>query len=126
MGPGGSQPAYLNAVLEIETYLSPLALLHATKTVERQRGRRTMSHMQPRPLDVDVLLYGHVRVRHPSLIVPHPRLGERRFVLEPLAELGVLAAQSRLSSALVRLRRSQSLRRVATFDLEGSREPVVA
>ena len=85
-----------------------------------------MSHMLPRPLDVDILLYGHVRVRHPSLIVPHPRLGERLFVLEPLAELGALAVESRLPSALVRLRQSQSLRRVAMFDLEGSREPVVA
>ena len=126
VGPGAPQPAYLNAVLEVETRLAPIAILHACQTVEHQRGRTAMSHMQPRPLDVDVLLYGHVRVRHPQLIVPHPRLDERRFVLEPLAELGVVTVSSALGRALQRLRQTQPLRRVARFDFGGSRERVVA
>ena len=90
VGPGAPQRDYVNAVLEAETTLSPLALLELATQVEAALGRLPRTHMQPRTLDVDVLFYGGWHVWHPRLVVPHPRLAERRFVLEPLAELGVL------------------------------------
>ncbi len=90
VGPGLPQRDYLNAVLEAETTLSPLALLELAARVETAEDRPPRTHLQPRTLDVDVLFYGSWQVRHPRLVVPHPRLAERRFVLEPLAELGVL------------------------------------
>lgn len=128
VGPGNPQRPFLNVVLEIQTPLSPLSLLRWVQDVERGRGRRPGSHLQPRPLDIDVLFYGSGCVRHPRLVVPHPRLGLRRFVLEPLAELGALSDASRRSLVprLHALRSAQPLVRVATLDVEGSRDPVVA
>jgi len=87
IGPGGRQGEFLNAVVRAHTHLPPLQLLEVMQDVERQRGRRQPSHMQPRPLDVDLLLYGGWRVRHRRLIVPHRRLLQRRFVLEPLLQV---------------------------------------
>jgi 2-amino-4-hydroxy-6-hydroxymethyldihydropteridine diphosphokinase len=111
VGPGAPQPEYLNAVVEAETRLQPLALLRAAKAVEARHGRRPASHCMPRPLDIDILLYGGWRIRHPRLVVPHPRLEERRFVVEPLCELGPPAARPAL--VLAELRRRQSLAVVA-------------
>jgi 2-amino-4-hydroxy-6-hydroxymethyldihydropteridine diphosphokinase len=127
VGAGNRQRPYLNAAVEVETQRSPLALLRWIQDVERGRGRQPGSHLQPRPLDIDVLFYGDVCVRHPRLVVPHPGLGERRFVLEPLAELGALSTASRrsLGARLDALRTTQPLVRVATLDVEGSRDPVV-
>ncbi len=90
LGPGPPQRDYVNAVLEAETTLAPLELLELAGRVEAAQGRAPRTHLQPRTLDVDVLFYGGWNIRHPRLVVPHPRLGERRFVLEPLAELGGL------------------------------------
>ena len=86
-GPGGPQPDYLNAVVQVETTFVPLYLLREIQEVERALGRRPNTHMQPRTLDVDILFYGGWVIRHSELIVPHPRVTERRFVLEPLATL---------------------------------------
>ena len=81
------QPWFLNQVLEAKSSLFPRQLLHATQDVERQLGRtRTLSN-GPRTIDIDILLYGRIIMISPELIIPHPRLHERRFVLEPLAEL---------------------------------------
>jgi 2-amino-4-hydroxy-6-hydroxymethyldihydropteridine diphosphokinase len=90
VGPEPAQPEYLNAVLEVDTALDAGALLERTQQVERQHGRRPGTHMQPRPLDVDILVFGSIRSTDTRLQLPHPRLSERRFVLEPLEELGVL------------------------------------
>jgi 2-amino-4-hydroxy-6-hydroxymethyldihydropteridine diphosphokinase len=83
------QPRFLNGVVQVETALSPRALLDALLELERAFGRdRTASPAQgPRTLDLDLLLYGEETIAEPGLEVPHPRLHERRFVLEPLAEL---------------------------------------
>jgi 2-amino-4-hydroxy-6-hydroxymethyldihydropteridine diphosphokinase len=83
------QPQFLNGVAELETGLSPRMLLDALLEVERAFGRnRGASPPQgPRTLDLDLLLYGDGTVEEPGLEVPHPRVGERRFVLEPLVEL---------------------------------------
>ncbi len=85
---GPPQPRYLNAVLEIETELLPPALLALLHLVERGAGRkRTSVRWSARTLDLDLLLYGDEVVRLPDLVVPHPALVVRRFVLAPLAEL---------------------------------------
>ena len=82
------QPAFLNAVAEVETTLDPQALLDRLLAVERSLGReRTGRRWGPRTIDLDLLLYGDVELDEPGLRVPHPFLHERLFVLEPLAEL---------------------------------------
>ena len=83
------QPRFLNGAVEIETELSARALLGALLELERAFGRdraTALPHGQ-RTLDLDLLLYGDATIDEPLLRVPHPRLHERRFVLEPLAEL---------------------------------------
>lgn len=83
------QPRFLNGVVELETTLSARALLGVLLELERAfgRDRSTGPPMGPRTLDLDLLLYGDATIDEPLLEVPHPRLQERRFVLEPLAEL---------------------------------------
>ncbi len=82
------QPRFLNAVAEIETELGPRALLERLLAVERELGReRTGPRYGPRTIDLDLLVHGDATVSEPGLEVPHPRLAERLFVLEPLAEL---------------------------------------
>jgi 2-amino-4-hydroxy-6-hydroxymethyldihydropteridine diphosphokinase len=85
-GPGG-QDAYLNAVVELDTELSPRALLEAAHRLEDQHERVRVERWGPRTLDVDVLLVGDLEVHEPDLEVPHPRMWERSFVLVPLADL---------------------------------------
>ena len=82
------QPRFLNAVAALETTLAPRALLERLLAIERGLGRvREGPRFGPRPIDLDLLLHGDAVVAEPRLTVPHPRLHERRFVLEPLAEL---------------------------------------
>lgn len=85
-GPDG-QGAYLNMVVEIETSLDPFALLRRCQRIESEAMRQRVVHWGPRTLDVDIVLYGDVRIDGPDLTVPHPRFHERRFVLTPLAEI---------------------------------------
>lgn len=87
VGPPPQGP-YLNAAARLETDLSPRELLERLLTVERAEGRvRGGERWGPRTLDLDLLLYGERVVREPGLEVPHPRMHERPFVLEPLAEI---------------------------------------
>ena len=82
------QPSFLNAAAELETSLEPRALLDALLAVERSLGRvREGARYGPRTIDLDLLVYGDTVVSEPGLVLPHPRLHERRFALEPLAEL---------------------------------------
>lgn len=85
-GPPG-QPPYLNVVVELDTACSPRELLEVGQRLEAAAGRVRTVHHGPRTLDVDVLLVGSLRVDEPDLVVPHPRMWERRFVLAPLADL---------------------------------------
>jgi 2-amino-4-hydroxy-6-hydroxymethyldihydropteridine diphosphokinase len=85
-GPAG-QPNYLNGAAAIETNLDPAALLAELKRIEHDLGRRDGPRWGPRPIDLDILLYGDLALDTPDLTIPHPRLRERRFVLEPLAEI---------------------------------------
>ncbi len=84
---GDDQPRFLNAVLVARSCLRPAEILGLAKALEWLAGRRSGPRNGPRPLDVDLLLYGERTYRSPQLVVPHPRLRERRFVLEPLAEI---------------------------------------
>lgn len=84
---GPEQPEYLNAVVEVDTDLSPRDLLEACLVVEAEMGRVRAERWGPRPIDVDVLTFGAETVDEPDLVVPHPRMHERGFVLVPLAEL---------------------------------------
>jgi 2-amino-4-hydroxy-6-hydroxymethyldihydropteridine diphosphokinase len=78
---------FLNAVAGGETELGPEALLEACLATERDMGRVRAERNGPRTIDVDILFYGAERRDRPGLVVPHPRLAERRFVLAPLAEV---------------------------------------
>ena len=83
------QPPFLNGAAALETDLDPHALLDVLLDVERRLGRerRAGERWGPRLIDLDLLLYGDLVVDEPGLVVPHPHLHERRFALEPLAEL---------------------------------------
>lgn len=94
---------FLNQVAEFETELSPSALLRRTAGVEEKLGRRRTVPNGPRTIDIDILLYGSAVVNTPSLRIPHPRYRERRFVLEPLAELapGLIDPETKQPVALL-------------------------
>ena len=86
------QPRFLNQVVKAEWDGRPRELLRAAKAVEREGGRVATRHWGPRVIDVDILLFGDERVDAPDLVIPHPRIGERDFVVRSLAELGVKRA----------------------------------
>ena len=82
------QPRFLNGAVAIETSLSPRGLLEALLRIEAALGRvRGATRWGPRAIDLDLLVYGDEQIDEPGLHVPHPRLHERAFALEPLAEL---------------------------------------
>ena len=105
------QREFLNAVLRVETALDPEALLDACKAVERERGRVLAGEAGyvrhgPRPLDVDLLLLGDRVCRSERLMLPHPQVTARRFVLVPLLELApdlVVPGRGRAADALAAL-----------------------
>ena len=83
-----AQPRFLNGAAALRTDLSPRELLERMFAVERELGRtRSGQRFGPRTIDLDLLLYGQESIDEPGVRIPHPRLHERRFVLEPLAEL---------------------------------------
>lgn len=86
LGPPG-QPDYVNTAVQSATGLEPLAVLDAAQAVESALGRTPGVRWGPRVIDVDLALYGDVRFAHPRLVVPHRELANRRFVLQPLADL---------------------------------------
>ena len=90
VGDGPEQGRFLNGVAELRTILSPTALLEVCKALEVAAGRVLPApRNHPRPLDLDILLFGDLHLDTRDLVVPHPRLRERPFVVEPLQELGV-------------------------------------
>jgi 2-amino-4-hydroxy-6-hydroxymethyldihydropteridine diphosphokinase len=89
------QPKFLNQVIEGEWTGTARQLLKVTKEVEREGGRKPTRRWGPRVIDVDILLFGDQEVRQRDLVIPHPRISERQFVLQSLDELGVsLGARS--------------------------------
>ena len=82
-----NQPMFLNLVAEAKTSLFPMRVLLRALNIERKLGRKRVMAKGPRIIDIDILLFGAFVVDTPQLVVPHPRLADRRFVLEPLCEL---------------------------------------
>ena len=101
------QPAFVNGAVSLETTLAPRELLDTLLRVERELGRvRGAERWGPRTIDLDLLVYGDEVVDEPGLTVPHPRLHERRFALEPLAELEPdlgIPGRGKVSSVLAEL-----------------------
>jgi 2-amino-4-hydroxy-6-hydroxymethyldihydropteridine diphosphokinase len=83
------QPEFLNCAIELETILSPHQILNAILQIERDLGRdrSTQPPKGPRTIDIDLLLAGDAIINSPQLVVPHPSMHQRRFVLEPLVEI---------------------------------------
>lgn len=101
-----SQPRYVNGVAALDTSLDAQALLGVLLDVERELGRVRGERWGPRTIDLDLLLHGETVVDEPGLAVPHPRLHERSFVLEPLTELDpelTVPGRGRVSDLLARL-----------------------
>lgn len=97
-----SGPDYTNAVARIETTLAPIPLLDILQAIETSHGRLRPYRNAPRTLDLDLLLYGDQVINTPRLTVPHPRMHERAFVLQPLSDLapGLSLPQGPLSDLL--------------------------
>lgn len=108
-----SGPDYVNAVAAVQTHLAPMALLDVLQEIESAHGRMRPYRNAPRTLDLDLLLYGDQAIDTPRLIVPHPRMHERAFVLQPLSELApsLRLAQGGLDELLA-LCAGQGLRRL--------------
>jgi 2-amino-4-hydroxy-6-hydroxymethyldihydropteridine diphosphokinase len=101
------QPDFWNAVLECDWGGDARSLLAACLAIEQRLGRVRDVPGGPRPIDLDVLLYGDEVIRAPGLTIPHPRLHERLFVLEPLVELApdlIVPGRGRAGDLLVHLR----------------------
>jgi len=81
------QPDFLNMVVEVDTALAPTSLLREIKQIEADQGRTPGERWGPRPVDIDILLYDKQEINTPTLVIPHPRMWERAFVLRPLADL---------------------------------------
>jgi 2-amino-4-hydroxy-6-hydroxymethyldihydropteridine diphosphokinase len=81
------QPRFLNLVCQVSTKLAPMGLLPLAKGIELKLGRTSGKSYAPRPIDIDILFYGAQIIKTPELIIPHPRVAERAFVLVPLAEI---------------------------------------
>lgn len=80
---------YVNAVVCVETELSPTELLRETQSIERDLGRlaKTVSEYQDRVIDIDILIYGDLTISNDELTIPHPRMNQREFVMTPLRQL---------------------------------------
>jgi 2-amino-4-hydroxy-6-hydroxymethyldihydropteridine diphosphokinase len=87
VGMGDNAPAFLNGVVQISTSLGSHALLHRLLEIEHEMGRVRRERWEPRTIDLDLLLFGEQIISSQELIVPHPLMHERQFVLEPLAEI---------------------------------------
>jgi 2-amino-4-hydroxy-6-hydroxymethyldihydropteridine diphosphokinase len=100
------QPRFLNGVAALETELSARDLLDTLLAVERRLGRERRERWGPRTIDLDLLLFGQEAIDEPGLTVPHPRLHERRFALEPLAEIApdaLIPGRGRVANLLAEL-----------------------
>jgi 2-amino-4-hydroxy-6-hydroxymethyldihydropteridine diphosphokinase len=85
--PPAPPPPYLNCACRVVTGLSPLLLLRHVKRIEHTIGRRSAEHWAPRPIDIDIVLFEDETLETEELTIPHPRLAERPFVLQPLLDL---------------------------------------
>jgi 2-amino-4-hydroxy-6-hydroxymethyldihydropteridine diphosphokinase len=82
-----AQPWFLNCAVALETKLNPVELMAALLEIEKDMGRRRVQKKGPRTIDIDILIFGDLVTKSEDLTIPHPAMQERRFVLEPLAEI---------------------------------------
>jgi 2-amino-4-hydroxy-6-hydroxymethyldihydropteridine diphosphokinase len=109
-----AQPDFINAVAELDTGLAAHELLAELRSIEARHGRRRSFANAPRTLDLDLLLYGDARIDEPQLVVPHPRMHERAFVLRPLVEIAphaTIPGRGTAAACLAR-RADQSVERI--------------
>ena len=104
VGTPAPQPAFLNSVLRVSSTLAPDELMAALLDIECAMGRKREERLAPRVIDLDLLLYGELVLDSAELTLPHPRLHERRFVLEPLAELAAELVHPRLERSFAELK----------------------
>jgi 2-amino-4-hydroxy-6-hydroxymethyldihydropteridine diphosphokinase len=94
---------FLNGVVQLETDITPNSLLTVLREIERSLGRDEDDRAGPRRIDLDILFYGHRAIDEPGLVIPHPRLHQRRFVLIPLSELDPLWVHPVLQRTITQL-----------------------
>lgn len=109
------QPPFLNLVVCAETDLAPLELLRRLKEIESDQGRVTTFRNGPRKIDLDILFYGALTLESEALVIPHPRLAERAFVLVPLAAIAPNLAHPRLGRSVAQLLETVDRRGVSLF-----------
>jgi 2-amino-4-hydroxy-6-hydroxymethyldihydropteridine diphosphokinase len=113
-----AQPWFLNCAVALQTELMPRQLLARLQSIEQEMGRRRTHDKGPRLIDLDILLFGKAVVDLPSLIIPHPELHQRRFVLEPLVEIAADVRHPVFKKTMRQLRNDlppgQSVRRMNT------------
>lgn len=124
---GPPQSMYYNAVAAVDTDMAPAELLGMVWSIERELGREPMRERDaPRPIDIDILLYGALKLNSSRLTIPHPRLAERAFVLVPLAEIAGDVRHPTLGSTIGELAvqiGSEGVRRVAEMGWDGVASP---
>jgi 2-amino-4-hydroxy-6-hydroxymethyldihydropteridine diphosphokinase len=115
-----AQPWFLNCAVKLDTEKMPRQLIAAISAVEQEMGRQRKQQKGPRTIDIDILLFGSSVIEIPSLTIPHPKLHQRRFVLEPLAEIAPDARHPIFKRTIRELRdglpAGQTVKKVVTRD----------
>jgi 2-amino-4-hydroxy-6-hydroxymethyldihydropteridine diphosphokinase len=99
-----AQPWFLNCVVKLDTEKMPKQLLAGILNLEREMGRQRKQKKGPRSIDIDILLFGNSIIQSPGLTIPHPAMHDRRFVLEPLAEIAPAVRHPVLKQTMRELR----------------------